>query len=355
MNADWKTFLTDAGAQLNDQDEITTFGQPDIERFMIKNGPVITSLSHQAIIKVSGKDTFDFLQGQLSNDLSEVTNHQAQLTSYCEPQGKVLAIIMIFKQADDFYLNFDVSLTETILKRLSMFKMRSNVTLENLSDEWIQIGYAGEFADLDVQRLLSTKIKNIYEVQPLQSEDLSDILAVKIPGPYHCYQFFGTIEQSKLLWKQLKNNGEYTNNQDWKLIQIVSGQPQVNQATSNEFIAQFLNLDKLNAINFKKGCFPGQETIAKMHYRGKVTKRMLRIRFEKVVALQPGEPFKLTDEAGRNYKFTTILSAEDIMKGSICLAVTTLKPLEAAQGQLKTESGVEAHLEPLPYPITDQE
>ncbi|PLA74978.1 folate-binding protein [Hydrogenovibrio sp. SC-1] len=355
MNADWKSFLTELGAQFNDQNEITTFGQPDIERFMIKNGPVIASLAHQALIKVSGQDAFTFLQGQLSNDLSQVTDHQAQLTSYCEPQGKVLATLTIFKQNDNFYLTFDGSLAETIFKRLNMFKMRSDVSLENLSDEWVQMAYAGEFADLDVQRLLSTKIKNTYEVQPLESADLSNITAVKIPGPYHCYQFFGPVEQCKLLWQQLKNNGEYTNNQDWKLTQIVSGQPQVNHATSNEFIAQFLNLDKLNAISFKKGCFPGQETIAKMHYRGKVTKRMLRLRFEESVALESGESFKLIDEADRNYKFTTILSAEDIMKGSICLAVTTLKPLETAQGQLKTESGIEANLEPLPYPITDEE
>lgn len=354
MNADWKTFLTDNGAQLNDQDEVITFGQPDIERFMIKNGPVIASLAHQSLIKVSGEEAFSFLQGQLSNDLSQVTEHQGQLTSYCEPQGKVLAILTVFKHDDCFYLNFEGSLTETVFKRLTLFKMRANVTLENLSNEWVQIGYAGEFADLDVQRLLSTKIKQTYEVQTLQSDGLSEIIAVKMPGPYHCYQFFGPLEQCQLLWKKLKQNGEYTNAQDWSLIQIVSGQPSVNQSTTNQFIAQFLNLDKLNAINFKKGCFPGQEPIAKMHYRGKVTKRMLRVRFEEVTHFKPGETFKLMDEADRNYKFTTIMAAEDIIKGTICLAVTTLKPLETAQGQLKTESGILASLEPLPYPITDE-
>lgn len=355
MNADWKRFLAELGAQFNDQDQVTTFGQADIERFMIKNGPVIANQAHQALIKVSGKDAFSFLQGQFSNDLSQVTDNQAQITSYCEPQGKVLAIMTVIKQGDSYFLSFDGSLADTVFKRLNMFKLRAEVTLANLSDEWVQMAYAGEFADLDVQRLLSTKIKNIYEVQPLAAAELSQIIAVKMPGPYHCYQFFGPVEQCQSLWKQLKNNGEYTNNLDWSLIQIVSGQPVVNQATTNEFVAQFLNLDKLNAISFKKGCFPGQETIAKMHYRGKVTKRMLRLRFEEVVALQPGDTFKLIDEAGRNFKFTNIMCAEDIMKGSICLAVATLKPLETAEGQLKTESGIDAHLEPLPYPITDED
>ncbi len=98
--------------------------------------------------------------------------------------------------------------------------------------------------------------------------------------------------------------------------------------TGNEFIAQFLNLDKLDAINFKKGCFPGQEVIARMHYRGKATKRMLRLHLGDADAPAPGQEFVLTDDADKKYKFTCILSAPDVFEGSVCLAVTTLKPLE---------------------------
>lgn len=354
MNADWKAFLADKGAIFNDKEEIITFGQPEIERFMVKNGPVIASLAHQALIKVTGEEAFDFLQGQLTNDLKDVSEQQAQLSAYCEPQGKVLAIMTVFKHQDAFYLSFDGSLKQTILQRLTMFKMRSKVELEDVSDQMIQVGYAGDFADLDVQRLLSTKIKNIYEVEQIQDEALSDIIAVKLPGPYHCYSFFGPAEQTKTLWNTLKNNGEFTNTQDWNLLHIVSGQPQVNDTTSNEFIAQFLNLDKLDAINFKKGCFPGQEVIARMFYRGKATKRMMRLHLEEVLPLEAGETFKLVDEANKNYKFTTVLSAPDIYEGTVCLAVTTIKPLESIQGQLRTENGAVANIEPLPYDLTEE-
>jgi len=353
MNADWKAFLTDKGAVFKDNDEITTFGQPDIERFMVKNGPVIASLAHQALIKVTGEEAFDFLQGQLTNDLKEVSDQQAQLSAYCEPQGKVLAIMTVFKQQDAFYLSFDGSLKQTILQRLTLFKMRSKVELEEVSEQMIQVGYAGEFADLDVQRLLSTKIKHTYEAEHIQEDDLSDIIAIKLPGPYHCYSFFGPVEQTKVLMDILKNNGEFTNTQDWNLLHIVSGQPQVNETTSNEFIAQFLNLDKLNAINFKKGCFPGQEVIARMFYRGKATKRMMRLHMEEVLPLQPGDTFKLTDEADKNYKFTTVSSAPDVYEGTVCLAIITIKPLESVQGQLKTENSAIATIEPLPYDLTD--
>ncbi|QAB14914.1 CAF17-like 4Fe-4S cluster assembly/insertion protein YgfZ [Hydrogenovibrio thermophilus] len=354
MNADWKDFLSAKGAQWNDAGEVTTFGLPEIERYMVKNGPVFTSLAHQAIIKVSGEEAFDFLQGQFTNDLSDVTDEHAQLSAYCDPQGKVLAVLMVFKHQDAFYLNFDGSLKDTILKRLTMFKLRSKVELEDVSDEMIHIGYGGDFGDLDIQRLLTTKIKELYEVKTLDMDGVRDVIAVKRPGPYHCYSFFGPLASMKTVWEQLKSNGEATNNIDWKLLQIVSGQPSVDAVTGNEFIAQFLNLDKLDAINFKKGCFPGQEVIARMHYRGKATKRMLRLHLGDADAPAPGQEFVLTDDADKKYKFTCILSAPDVFEGSVCLAVTTLKPLEAVNGHLKSESGAPANVEPLPYDLTEE-
>ncbi|MGC9385391.1 MAG: YgfZ/GcvT domain-containing protein [Hydrogenovibrio sp.] len=353
MNSEWKAFLSSQGAQWNEQDDITTFGLADIERYMVKNGPVFTTLATQALIKVSGEEAFSFLQGQLTNDLSSVTETRAQMSAYCEPQGKVLAVLLVFKHEDAYYLNFDGSLTESLLKRLTLYKMNAKVTLENLSSDWVHIGYGGDFADVDIQRLVTTKIKALFETKSLEMEGLTDVIAVKRSGPYHTYSFFGPLEAMKALWTQLKANGEATNNLDWRLLQIVSGQPSVNADTSNEFIAQFLNLDKLDAINFKKGCFPGQEVIARMHYRGKATKRMLRLHLNQSTPMAPGETFILTDEADKSYKFTTILAAHDVFEGVVCLAVTTLKPLEKAQGQLKTENGDPAHIEPLPYDLTD--
>lgn len=352
MNSEWQAFLTEQGAQFEPDQKIKTFGNADIERFLVKNGPVICNLSFQGLIKVSGEDAFDFLQGQFSNELKDISDSTAQLAAYCEPQGKVLALFTIFKQDDSFYLNFDGSLKEAILKRLTLFKMRSKVTLEDVSETLVHIGYAGEFADLDIQRLLSTKIKDIYEVTKLEDKDASDVIAVKVPGPYHRFSLFGPADQMQFVWQELRNNSEPTNNFDWNLLNIVSGQPEINAETSDQFIAQFLNLDKLNAINFQKGCFPGQEVIARMHYRGKVTKRMLRLHISERLALNPGDELKL-NHADKNYTFNLVLAAEDIYEGMVALAVTTVKPLEKVQGSFTTETGAEVIIEPMPYDLTD--
>lgn len=353
MNSQWQTFLSEQGAVFDDHQKIKTFGNPELERFLIKNGPVICNLSHQALLKVTGEEAFDFLQGQFSNDLKDVSDSQGQLTAYCDPKGNVLALINVFKQDNAIYLSFDGSLRETIFKRLTMFKMRAQVDLEDISDSIVHIGYAGDFADLDIQRLLSTKIKDMYEVSKLEDKDATEVIAIKLPGPYHRFSLFGDAEQMQFVWKELRNNSEPTNSYDWDLLNIVSGQPEIQTATSNQFIAQFLNLDKLNGINFKKGCFPGQEVIARMHYRGKVTKRMLRLHISEVIDIKPGDELKLSYQE-RSYTFNVILAAEDIYDGMAALAVTTVKPLEKVVGSLTTESGAEVMIEPMPYDLTEE-
>ncbi|WP_040725402.1 folate-binding protein YgfZ [Thiomicrorhabdus sp. Kp2] len=351
----WSDFLASQNAQFDETGKICSFGHPELERFLIKNGPVVTSLTDQALIKVTGSEAQTFLQAQLTSDINQVADNKAQFSAYCDPQGQVLANFLVFKYKGDYYLNFDASLRETILKRLTMFVLRSDVQLTEVSNELIQIGFAGEFGDLDIQRRLSTKVKEVFESGMAELEGIEDVLVIKVPGPYHKYALFGPAEQMIQAWKKIRDNSDVTNNYDWKLLNIAAGVPEVTAATSAQFIAQFFNLDKFDAINFKKGCFPGQEIIARVHYRGKVTKRMLRIHLNEDLSLQAGETLTLKDEADKSYKLTVVSANPDILNGTLCLAIATLKSLESAQGNLLTESGKEVAVEPLPYTITDED
>lgn len=354
MNTTWQQFLQQQGAQLTENGAVKTFGQPELERFLIKNGPVLSSQTHQGLLKVSGEDAFSFLQNQLTNDLTEITEQQAQLSAWCDPKGQVLAIFTLFKQAEDYYLMFDGSLKAPIQKRLQMFILRSKVTLTDMTQEWAQIGYAGEFANLDIQRLLKNKNQNLYQVTHCSLESDNDLIIVKLPGPYHRYQLIGNTQSLQTAWQTLRKQTDPTNNQDWNLLDIAAGIPQINQTNQGQYLAQFLNLDKLNAISFKKGCFPGQEIIARMHYRGKVTKRMLRLHLDDPLSLNPMDSLNIQDETGKTFKFEIVLSNPDVLKGTLCLAITTLKPLTQAQGQLKLENGTHVTIEPLPYEVLDE-
>ncbi len=355
LDSTWSEFLQSQHAQLDESGKIVTFGHAELERFLIKNGPVITSLTHQALIKVSGSEAKTFLQAQLTSDINQVSESQAQYSAYCDPQGNVLAVFLVFIYQGDYYLNFDGSLGETILKRLKMFVLRSDVQLEDVSNNLIQVGFAGEFGDLDVQRRLATKVKETFESGMITDESLQDILVVKVPGPYHKYALFGPAEQMIEAWNSIRSNCDVTNNYDWNLLDIAAGIPTVTAATTGQFTAQFLNLDKFDAINFQKGCFPGQEIIARIHYRGKVTKRMLRIHLNEQKELNSGDTLVLKDNAGKQHKLTVINANADIFSGTLCLAIATLKSLEAVEGDLMTESGEAALVEPLPYKITDED
>lgn len=353
--SEWQDFLKEKGAQFTEDGKISTFGQPEIERYLIKHGPVVTDLSHQALLKISGSDAFDFLQGQLTSDLSKVNAHQAQLSSYCDPKGNVLAIFLVFKHEDHFFLSFDGSLKEPIQKRLSMFVLRSDVQIADASGELIHLGYGGEFGDLDIQRRLSTKVKNIYETGLIEAEGMEGVCVIKVPGPYHKYDLFGPSDKMQRVWEKLRDNCDATNSFDWNLLNIAAGIPEMTAANSGTLLAQFFNLDKLDAINFQKGCFPGQEIIARIHYRGKVAKRMLRIRLQETQELAPGDTLKLKDSQGKNHSFTVVNANPDVLSGTLCLAIGSLKPLESVEGNLATENGQEVLFEPLPYPITDED
>lgn len=351
----WSEFLASQNAQLDENGKIASFGHAELERFLIKNGPVVTSLTDQALIKVSGSEAQSFLQGQLTSDINKVTDTLAQFSAYCDPQGQVLANFLVFKYQGDFYLNFDGSLRESILKRLQMFVLRSDVQLEEVSSQIIQIGFAGEFGDLDVQRRLSTKVKENFETGMVTLEGMEDIVVVKVPGPYHKYALFGPATQMIEAWKKIRDNSDVTNSYDWNLLDIAAGVPKVTANTSAKFIAQFFNLDKFDAINFQKGCFPGQEVIARVHYRGKVTKRMLRIHLNEVMDLNAGDELSLQDPSGKAHKLTVINANPDIFQGTLCLAIGTLKSLDSIEGELTTENGQQASIEPLPYKITEDE
>lgn len=356
MNAAWKVFLEAQGAQFDALDTVISFGEPLLERTLVKHGPVITSLANQALIQVKGEDAKAFLQAQLTNNIEEVSNKTAQFSAWCDPKGNVLALFLVFMYERDYYLSFDASLKETILKRLQMFILRSKVELVDRTDELVQIGYGGDFGDLDLQRALDAKVKETWSAAMVPAEGMRKIKAIKIPGPYHRYHLIGPEEQMEQAWQKLLVNADKTNQLDWHLMDITAGIPVVTQAVSGKFIAQMLNLDKLWAINFKKGCFPGQEIIARMHFRAKVPKRMLKLHIEADdVQVPAGETFEAFDESGKRIEFENIFMRPDPIECTLAQAVGNLKTLSNAQGDLKLESGSKVILQPLPYPVFDED
>jgi len=269
MLQQWKALLVESGAQFSD-DTLVSFGDTEKERSIIPEGDILCDLSHTGIIKVTGDDATDFLQNQLTNDIKRVTESKAQLSAWCNPKGRTIATFIIHKRQDTYYLTLSADLMEYVLKRLSMYVMRSKVVLEDVTESIVHFGFTGSPA---------------LETVELGSDDYAatidgELSIITIPGTTPRYEVIGEMEDATRLWKQLREHATPVNNEAWTYLNIANGLPVVTQASQEAWIPQMLNLQIIDGVSFKKGCFPGQEIVARLKYLGKNKRRAFRLEID---------------------------------------------------------------------------
>jgi len=194
-------------------------------------------LENRALLKVSGSDSESFLQGQLSNDIEQLDNSSIQLNAYCQHQGKILALFWVIRSDDSFLLSFPLDLVDIIKSRLQMFVIMADVNIQDITLECSQIGSIDESYN--------------------NSFTINDKLSLIIVNPKDITQF--DIKPVEFWYKAC----------------IDSNLPEISLITSEKLVPQMLNLD-INEIgvNFSKGCYPGQEVVARLHYLGSVKRRL---------------------------------------------------------------------------------
>ncbi len=267
MQREWQAFLTDKGARI-EIDGLTRF-DTFVEQNNYNNINVLCDLSHYGLICVSGKDASSFLQGQFSNDITQVDETTSQLSSYCNPKGRMLAIFRIFLRDGDYHLRLPRELVQPVLKRLQMFIMRADVKLRDVSDELITIGLTGTDA---VSCLASANTAIPNEIN--KSAHKNDVTVLRVPGLHPRNEILGETEKIKSLWNQLEQSATAVSTAHWSWLDIQAGLPTVFTQNSEAFVPQMANLELVGGVNFKKGCYPGQEIIARMHYLGTLKRRM---------------------------------------------------------------------------------
>jgi folate-binding protein YgfZ len=267
MNTEWQDFLKQQGAQI--ESELVTGFDNSVDVSALADKTVIADLSHFGLIKVSDEEAMDFLQNQFSNDIKDVTEQQSQLSAYCSPKGRMLASFRIFKQADDYYLELSADLLESTLKRLRMFVMRSKVVLEDISNDWVRMGLAGQQAE----SLLQPHFSSI-PAEPHQSVVEKGCSLIRLAGDIPRFEIHGTPPALIAIWSDLQSKAQPANRQIWDWFDIKAGIPVINQKTVEAFVPQMVNFSTIGGVSFTKGCYPGQEVVARMHYLGKLKRRM---------------------------------------------------------------------------------
>jgi tRNA-modifying protein YgfZ len=212
------------------------------------------------VIQAQGDEVTQFLQGQLSNDISLVAVGEQQLSGYCTPKGRLLASITVARvEQNSFLLLASRPLIASLTRRLSMFVMRTKCTLTDLSNQVTVIAVVGQHSAsvADVQILNQPALPSIDSCAGAQ-RSLWVVSNQRVQAVLEALAATHPLRDIEL----------------WRWTQVRAGIPFISQATSELFVPQMVNLELVNGVSFKKGCYPGQEIVARSHYLGKAKRRM---------------------------------------------------------------------------------
>jgi folate-binding protein YgfZ len=226
----------------------------------------LVTLAHLGLLRVSGPGAKQLLQGQLTCNLDEISSTESRLGAYCTPQGRMLSLFRIFQYEDDYYLQMPAAIVPDTLAALKKYAAFFKVTLSDGSQQLTRLSYSGKTAEAEL-------LKRFASVpQAVDSGVLTeDVLIIKLPGETPHYELIGT---PTALWA-LANTAESAEN-TWKYLNISAGIPDLTASTIGKFLPHELNLPALNGVSFNKGCYTGQEIVARMHYRGQLKKHLFR-------------------------------------------------------------------------------
>jgi len=221
-----------------------------------------------AFLEISGNDAASFLQGQVSCDINLVTTQQAQLGAHCNPKGRVIFSFLALKIKDNYYLQLPNNMIETALKALLKYAVFSKVSLRNATDKLAAIGLIGPSG----QQFLPTSVAHL----------MPELSFFKIPATENQYLIVGPSIKTTELYSALAKHSNLSDSRPevWKEAFLRNGLANIYPETKEQYTPHQLNYQLTGAVNFKKGCFTGQEIIARMHYLGKLKQALYQFRAE---------------------------------------------------------------------------
>jgi hypothetical protein len=343
MNTDWQQFLESRGAVIQDG-QVMHFGDAAAEIRHSGSGPIVADLSHLGLIRFAGEDAQSFLQGQLSNDVRLLNGSNSQWAGYCTPKGRMLASFLLWQNAEHSYLmQLPTSVREPIQKRLTMFVLRSKVKVTDESANWVRLGVAGPGAEAAVRAALGDAPQTVHGV--LETDKGS---VLRLPGD--CFELVLAPERAPDVWNALAQSCKPAGSGRWDWHLIRAGIPTVLPAVQEEFVPQMANFELIGGVNFKKGCYPGQEIVARTQYLGKLKRRMYLAKLVSDTAPAAGDALYSADMQEQSSGI--IVNAQPAPGGGYdVLAVLQTSSAESEPIHWKTLDGPVLQLEALPYPI----
>jgi folate-binding protein YgfZ len=320
MNKDWLDYLGQQHLAADGE----SFGNPTEELKAARDGTVVVPLVDFATIRAVGEDAASFLHNLVTNDVQNLASGSVRFAGFCTPKGRLLATFHIWRDGPDLLLALSADIQPAILKKLSMYVLRSKVRLADA--DLALVGLAGPGA-----KALAEKFQGL----PLGGERYLLALPPNV---------------AISAWPALISTAAPAGTAAWRCLEIAAGQPRVVASTQEAFVPQMVNMElpAVAGVSFTKGCYPGQEIVARTQYLGKVKRRMYRARLDAGAA--PGTDL-FTPEAGEQHCGAVVTVAPSANGGYDCLLVVQSSGAEAGEIHIGSPSGPRATLTEQPYVI----
>ena len=343
MTSAWQGVLQASGARI-EAGLVMHFGDAAAELRAARDGDTVAPLGHLGLIACSGADAQTFLHGQLSNDLKQLAPERSEYAAYNSAKGRMLANFLLWREGEVYYLELARSLLPAVQKRLGMFVLRAKVKLEDASEARPVLGLAGKAA--------AGVLREMFPVLPQAAHQLvhDPVIGTLIALPGDRFQlvaFPGSAEQS---WRKLAAVLTPVGAPCWQWLEIRNGIPLITPATQEQFVPQMANMELIGAVNFQKGCYPGQEIVARTQYLGQLKRRMILAHVEGEVQPQAGDALFSGEPDGQPSGM--VVNAQAAPDGGYdLLAVAQTSSIAKAALHFKSADGPVLRIEPLPYAL----
>lgn len=303
----WTAFLESRGATFDASGHVRAFRSTDAGN----STDYMADLSHLAIFVVRGEDASDFLHKQFTLNMHGLAERQCVPTAWCNPKGRALATFLLYRLPDCFGLLLPADLADTVGKRLQMFVLRARVQITDQSSIQPRIGISGHHAASRLEKICGSLPTELWQVTMHD-----DITILRLPPDSPRFLITGPAATLAGIWEELEAVCSPSDRNQWLLEDINAGLALITATTSEVFLPQMLDLEHLGGLAYDKGCYPGQEVIARLHYRGEIKQR-LRCGDTAAAPPAPGTALYGSDKQ----RHGTVINAAATATGSRVMAV----------------------------------
>lgn len=291
------------------------------------------TLSQLGVLQVEGEDAQSLLQNLLTNDVNALAINQSQLTGLCNPKGRLLAIFLLLRRSNGYLIIVPKTMCIGLQQRLSMYILRSKVTISDVSNTVSCLGLttAGSVDSL------------ILPGELYHATEQDDRMIVKLPSHQSRFLFIGSPTQVNTLISDLTEQQWQTSTESlWERLDIEAGLPMIQPETKEHFTTQQVNLDLVHGVSFKKGCYPGQEIVARLHYLGTPSRRMFQAEVQTADIINVGDEvtYDNGDIAGHVVRVQRKDNNALIMLLSLKLSAVNSEVFIHNNGQVKILDGI---------------